>query len=330
MCTRHVLFSMMRVGVFTYSGVTYANEHQALLLQKYRTSVSQRILPAFKHSFYLISFLFKLYYLNALSISVVSSAAFFTNAFFQTIISISGRINNEAFLVSLLSRRQLCVSFHNFLHGVKSSRIIFLLSRIATTSSFYLTCWLLSKYGILAIRVYLYTLRFELFFCIHVLFLHSKIYKKKSKKRYIKWYKQKYNTLNAYIYKISTIHAHCNTFSKMLAYFKSCSLHIHSFIVRNISFSAYILKLSSIFFIYILELGLLSIFDVLRKKALHNLTSQIEQTLYTHNNVKHLFIARFYYRSVPPITNAKMLCDYILIQLSHGLKIKEVFARVFR
>ena len=139
---------------------------------------------------------------------------------------------------------------------------------------------------------------------------------------------------NGYIYlliqKIAHIYISCKHIANCISYLSKYSFYIKSYISNSFSFSTYIYRFHSAFFRVVLDMNILSIFQMLRKKALHNLTLQIEYSLYSHHNVKHFLMARFYYRSVPPITNAKMLCDYILIQLSNGLKIKEVFGRIFR
>ena len=139
---------------------------------------------------------------------------------------------------------------------------------------------------------------------------------------------------NIHIYslmqKMGSIYINCKQIANSVSYFSKCSFYIKSYISNRFELSTYLYRLNARFYRLVIDINMFSIFKMLRKKALHNLTLQIEYSLYSYHNIKHFFMARFYYRFVPPITNAKMLCEYIIIQLSYGLKIKEVFGRVFR
>ena len=63
----------------------------------------------------------------------------------------------------------------------------------------------------------------------------------------------------------------------------------------------------------------------LKYQALYKFVCQIEQTFRTSTKCLHMLNARFYYKSVPPITNAKMVSDVVLITMSMGINIRSAF-----
>lgn len=310
-CMRHVMLSFMYVGAVHYHRSASLNAYQVARLHRDSYPALQRIVPAMKYDLFLVSFLFKLYYCAVIGAFIVTD--FLTLDFFLIMISISK--NRD---ISYLFRsRQICLRFNRYLNGQRSfsSRIIFFIHRTITMLPYFFICWFFSKYCLLSLRMYISNIKYDIYYYITMVLLHGGAY-------------------NGYIYiliqKIAHIYISCKHISNCISELSRNSFYIKSYIFNRFSFSTYIYRFHSAFFRVVLDMNILSIFQMLRKKALHNLTLQIEYSLYSHHHVKHFLMARFYYRSVPPITNAKMLCDYILIQLSNGLKIKDVFGRIFR
>lgn len=307
---RNVYLSMMNISVDNYSQSVFYDNISTLYCGKY--AQSQMITSQIKHKYHILSMFSKLYYLNSILVATNIKSDFFTDTFFKTVISIFD--GNHALLTSLLHINTFSVSFYTYLHGNKSTRLFFALSKMSTSVSFYLTSWLFSRYGLLAILAHLYTIRFEILSSIYLILSKSSIIKHST----------------SFLNKMAIIHSHSRMLSNSIQSFRKCAMHINKFIIGNYHLSAYLCKLYNRFHLSVVDISLYNTFETFRKNALHNLTLQIENTLYSYHNVAHLFIARFYYRAVPPITNAKILCEYILIQLSNGLKIKAVFSRVSR
>ena len=67
----------------------------------------------------------------------------------------------------------------------------------------------------------------------------------------------------------------------------------------------------------------------LKLRAIRNLVHQIEHSFFYMNNAQHFFFARFYYKSVPPLTNAKIVCESLIIYLSLGIKIPKAFHKMY-
>lgn len=81
---------------------------------------------------------------------------------------------------------------------------------------------------------------------------------------------------------------------------------------------------------HILDMSIYSIGYMLRKRAIHYFTRQIEHTLSYMCSAKHLFLGRFHIGIYPHITNAKILCEYIVLRLSQGLTIGQVFSGLYK
>jgi hypothetical protein len=69
--------------------------------------------------------------------------------------------------------------------------------------------------------------------------------------------------------------------------------------------------------------------DILYKHAVKLFSYQIEYTLFSYTRVQYFFFARYYYRTVPPLSNARMLCNYIIVKVASGATLKEAFNGVY-
>lgn len=56
---------------------------------------------------------------------------------------------------------------------------------------------------------------------------------------------------------------------------------------------------------------------------------QIEYTLFSYTKVQYLFFARYYYMTIPPLNSARLLCNYVIIKIATGSRIKEAFDGVY-
>lgn len=117
------------------------------------------------------------------------------------------------------------------------------------------------------------------------------------------------------------------------------------FSFRNLYISS---LLSFSFFSFVLNCESFKWHFLFYRKCLLYFTYQLEYSLFSYCQVPHFFFINFYdntlfyssyhrfYRSrvgyfnnlVPPITNAKIVCDYIVIMLSLGVKLKHVFSSI--
>lgn len=74
---------------------------------------------------------------------------------------------------------------------------------------------------------------------------------------------------------------------------------------------------------------LLQLREILFRYSVRLFTHQIEYTLFSFTKVPYFFFARYYYNTIPPLTNARMLCNYIIIKIAAGSKIQEAFDGVY-
>lgn len=84
-------------------------------------------------------------------------------------------------------------------------------------------------------------------------------------------------------------------------------------------------------FLHILYIGYRQrdFINLLFRYAVKLFTHQIEYTLFSYTHVQYLFFAKYYYKVVPPLTSARMLCNYMVIQMTNGLRIDKAFDAVY-
>lgn len=92
-----------------------------------------------------------------------------------------------------------------------------------------------------------------------------------------------------------------------------------------------IFNMASTLFLIILRIGtdLYQLREALFRYSVRLFSYQIEYTLFSFTKVQYFFFARYYYNTIPPLNNARMLCNYLIIKIASGSKIKEAFDGVY-
>jgi len=122
-----------------------------------------------------------------------------------------------------------------------------------------------------------------------------------------------------------------NSFSNIVKTIRIHSFFFSSFFFLKYKSNIFFSFLSFSFFSFIFQFQFFgrSYRYFFLRRSLINLTKQLEHSLFEYSQVPYFFFARFYYSKwLPPITNAKIICEYIIIQLSLGVRINQVFSRV--
>jgi hypothetical protein len=262
------------------------------------------------HDARIISFLFKMHYNYALYKSVLHIAhdAVDSQHSYMLLPGVL-RSSNSQHARHLLSMRRVRVAFHNFLSGRGNTRAIFLSMRAASAHSVIFAQWFFNRYAQAMPCIRAHSIKRDVAYYITLLLQRS-------------------------------VHAHSR-----LAYTVLLKLHGLVGVIRSNGclartvVSEYLLQKFTHAFEYRLltcrilllaqRMRHMSITTMLQKKALTNLAAQIEHTLYECTKVPHLFIARYYYKAVPPLTSAKMLCEYVIMLLTNGYTIIEAFNKTY-
>lgn len=97
---------------------------------------------------------------------------------------------------------------------------------------------------------------------------------------------------------------------------------LDNFSIRNVALH---------FFLTILRIGTdrYQLREVLFRYSVRLFTTQIEYTLFSFTKMPYFFFARYYYQTVPPLNNARLLCNYMIIKLVSGYNIKAAFDGVY-
>jgi hypothetical protein len=232
-----------------------------------------------------------------------------SSTFFDTLITIVNNGTNNSLIMLLLSFSIVRNSFISFMSGRYSSRIFFFLlrSRSTTTVSFFI--WLLTRYHLIYINILFRSIKSDLFYYLIAI-------SRRSMPRHVSVTLLSFS--NLFISKLRFI----TSFISL----KAQSFTMHSFFHRHArtSFMQNVLCFNFVYFPNIIRFfpSLLYL-----RKMLFNLTYQIEHSLFPYSNVTYLFAARFYYNKyLPPITSAKIVCEYIIQALSFGYKLPRVFS----
>jgi hypothetical protein len=236
----------------------------------------------------------------------------FTDGFLQTVMQLcNSRVSIYA-LNTLAHSRRICSRFYRYLGGSTASNMLLLISR---TQTFFLTCWLFRKYFLLSLRIYIHGITQNVY---HYLTLLKTSGSALSHRLYM------------LLHKIASLYIDSARIADELYIFSTDSVRIILYVSMVFCLSTFMHKMNARFFLFAMNVSVFSIHSILKQQALFNIIRQIEHTLFTHNNVRHFFIARFYHHSIPQITNAKIVCEYILIHLCQGRKIKEIYNKIFR
>lgn len=136
----------------------------------------------------------------------------------------------------------------------------------------------------------------------------------------------------SFLVKLSTLFFYCRSFFFSLENIRTYSFSIQSYIIFKYRIPTYMYSVCAHFFSFVMHLRIYrfrgGLYRFLKIRALRNLVHQIEHTFFSYDNVQHFFFARFYYKTVPPMTSAKMVCEYVLIQLSLGSNVRDAFVSV--
>jgi hypothetical protein len=319
---RHSFISMFAWNISFYTSIKYSM-YDSTLLSSFIDNIhigTQEVTYAFKYNYSIVSFLFKFFYLYFLR-SVLTrfiNHSIFSHTFLMTLLNIlhygiSTNIYNILF--SIYSVRN---SFFRFLSGRYSSRLFFFLFRYKTNFTISFFTWILSRYHLLYMNIFFSCLKTDFFF------LYIVLSQKKNSLINI------YFTFQILLLRLSTLHHSKKSITNSFSHFKNVSITIHSFIFSMIrtTYIPFLIIYNFLSFVYMLRF-FPNIFYL--RKMLFSLTYQIEHSLFSYSKVPHFFFLRlYYYKYMPPLTNAKIVCEYIILLLSIGLRLNHVFFRISR
>jgi len=310
---RNVHFSELRSGVHAYSKSHY--NLLPLLTQEQRTLHNSKLKYTFNMQ--MLSFLIKCMYLDFLYsflLNYTFSQRCISQTFLLFLLCNVSRFHVHTYLVRLLNNNRLRLLFFSFLNGYTSkthSRLLFVLDN--TSNSIFFLFWILRLFLIINNRVRLTSLikkTFLLLVCA-------------SRKR---------STLVAsFIYMLLRL----VTLSKRMScgtYLPLDTYHIFTSFIFNHNLDNFrILNVALHFFLTMLRIGtnMYQLREILFRSSVRLFTNQIEHTLFSFTKVPYFFFARYYYKTLPPLNNARMLCNYMIIKLASGCKIKEAFDGVY-
>jgi hypothetical protein len=243
-----------------------------------------------------------------------SVASFFSESFFSFVLQmfVSSRKRNTLFFFNMFSSRQLRISFFKFLIGNDGSRLSFFLFRISSNASFFFVLWFFNLYKKLFFSLF--------FFCIKTDFVISFLISSNM------------CSVLPFILRFATIFSYCQSFFLCVDMIRTFSFSVQSYLIFQYRIPSHMYNLCSNFFYLVMHFKLYrahgGLLRFLRAKALNNLVYQIEHSFFFSSNSLHFISARFYYKSVPPITNAKMVCDVVVITMSLGLNLRSAFSKI--
>ena len=327
---RHSFFSLYFFGVSFYHihQLFFSSNSNSLFfyfnnLKRSRSVLVKPFITFFLRNCFFISFLFKFFYLSFLRSFLIrfGISNFFSDTFFFSLLRFFSDIKQISFFSSLFSLRRLRSSFFSFLIGtgdVFYNRLFFFFFQFSTQIPIFFFFWLLNRYYSLCLHIYFRNLKFDFFFFFILCFNNQNFF---------------FLSNNIFFLFIR--------FSNLFSIFTSISniffsMRFSSFSVDSFFFSEYRRNFVSSTISFLFSSFLFQVKSFRRnyqfffnRKAIFNLTYQLENSLFKYSNVPYFFFARFYNNSfLPPITNAKMVCEFVIVQLSLGFRINSVFSKV--
>jgi hypothetical protein len=329
---RHPYLSVLNFGgnfcLLSRNRYTYfklLKQNKFLVSNTFGKRFQQRISNSFVFVWSLVTFLFKFFYVHFifrfLKFFGQNTRSVFSDSFFFHILHmfVSIRRSNRSYFSGIFSARRMRVSFFRFLLGRYSYRLPFFLFRVSNNVSLFFLLWFFNMYK---------SLFFSIFFCniqkdFLMYFLISSISRNRTSSRGV----------FSFLLKLSALFFYCRSFFFSLEKVRTYSFSIQSYIVFKYRIPSYMFSVCSQFFSFVMHFRIYrlrgGLYRFLKIRALRNLVHQIEHSFFSNQNVQHFFFARFYYKTVPPITNAKMVCESVLVSLSLGVKLNTAFGSVF-
>jgi hypothetical protein len=320
---RNVYFSELKQGLSVYER---RNER---LLQK--LVFSQRTLrsknEADINKLCMLKFFLNFMYLDFLYIFLSkfkTMDSFLSDTFFIMLFDNVPSKSMSMWIKKLVNKQSVRISFINFLNGysIKEekqsiSRIIFVLQNTSHHSSMFFMFWVLKRYTILNINMRLNTILQKTF--IYILYK----YKLNSESNKLS---DKFILFLLKLFALNKV---------MLLFTASKIMHeVRKYVCTSLVFNVQIenFRISNAARNFFLQIFRIRVFDMLKLLFIYAVkffTYQIEYTLFSYTKAQYFFFARYYYQAIPPITNARLLCNYIIIKLALGCNIKEVYDSIY-